>query len=64
MDTDVGFECVCPPGMMGNRCATPACGKDSRECSKSKFLRISSDFHFPFPRFWFILSNPLKFFRC
>ncbi|KHN75394.1 Cadherin-4 [Toxocara canis] len=32
MDTDIGFECVCPPGTIGDRCATPTCLKDNREC--------------------------------
>ncbi|KHN85177.1 hypothetical protein Tcan_02630 [Toxocara canis] len=50
MDTDIGFECVCPPGTTGDRCATPTCGKDNRECSQSKFC-FTQVTHFVFSYF-------------
>ncbi|VDK86986.1 unnamed protein product, partial [Litomosoides sigmodontis] len=43
MNTNVGFDCICPPGSAGNRCDTSTCGKDKRQCSEDAEIGIGGD---------------------
>jgi protocadherin Fat 1/2/3 len=40
-----GFSCVCPPGLKGDRCATPTCEKAS-ECSQKESISLLGNGYF------------------
>ncbi|VDN03543.1 unnamed protein product [Thelazia callipaeda] len=46
MSTNIGFECICPPGTAGDRCATATCGKDKRECSQNAEIGVRGNSFF------------------